>query len=88
MNIHTSDKEYVKVQWKQWNDGEMIKSDVKLYQPGSKELKADIADAIENWKGMWDPYFVLAKIALNAKEGVILDLRVDQSDEYEVWEIV
>ena len=81
-------KGYVKVQWKQWNDGELIKSDVKLYQPGSKDLKADIADAIENWKGMWDPYFILAKIDLNAKTGVVLDLRVDQSDEYEVWEIV
>jgi len=81
-------KGYIKVQWKQWNDGEMIKSDVKFYQPGSTDLKADIADAIENWKGMWDPYFVLAKIDLNAKEGVILDLRVDQSDEYEVWEVV
>ena len=79
---------YVKVQRKQFNDGELFEGPTKLYQPGSKDLKADIAEAIENWKNMWDPYFVLAKINLNAKEGVILDLRVDQGDEYETWEIV
>ena len=81
-------KGYIKVQRKQWIDGKLLKNDIKLYSPGSKDLKADVAEAIENWKNMWDPYFVLAKINLNAEEGVILDLRMDQDDEYETWEIV
>ena len=81
-------KGYVKVQWSQFNDGEMTKSDVKLYQPGSNELRADIANAIENWKSMWGVFFELHKIDLNAKSGILLELGVDQGDEYEIWEIV
>ena len=81
-------KGYVKVQRKQWNDGKMFKSDVKLYLPGSKDLKADIADAIENWKNMWGEYFMLQYIKLNATRGKIMDLRTENGDEYEIWEIV
>lgn len=83
-------KGYVKVQWKQWNDDELIKGDVKLYQPGSKDLKADIADAIENWKNMWGKDFVLKHIDLNAKSGTLLDLRIYGNDDeaYEIWEII
>ena len=83
-------KGYVKVQWKQWNDGEMTKSDVKLYQPGSKDLMAAIAEAVENWKGMWGEDFVLKHIDLNAKSGTLLDLRIYGNDDeaYELWEII
>lgn len=83
-------KGYVKVQWKQWNDDELIKSDVKLYQPGSKDLKADIAEAVENWKNMWGKDFVLKHIDLNAKSGTLLDLRIYGNDDeaYEIWEII
>lgn len=81
-------KGYVKVQWSQFNDGEMIKSDVKLYQPGSKDLKADLIDAVENWKNMWGEDFMLPYIKLDATEGKLLDLRTEYGDEYEIWEIV
>jgi len=81
-------KGYVKVQWKQWNDGELIKSDVKLYQPGSKDLMAAIAEAIENWKNMWGEDFMLPYIKLSATSGKIMDLRTEYGDEYEIWEIV
>ena len=81
-------KGYIKVQRKRFNDGELSEGSTKLYSPDLKDLKADIADAIENWKNMWGTYFDLDKLDLNAKNGVILDLRVDQCDEYEVWEIV
>ncbi len=81
-------KGYVKVQWKQWNDGEMTKSEVKLYQPGSKDLMAALAEAVENWKNMWGEDFRLGTVNLNAKNGVLLELYVHGSDENEVWEIV
>ena len=82
------EKGYVKVQWKQWNDGELTESDVKLYQPGSKDLKAAIVEAIENWKNMWGEDFRLGTVNLNAKNGVLLELYVHGGDENEVWEIV
>lgn len=82
------EKGYVKVQWSQFNDGKMLKSDVKLYQPGSKDLKADLMDAVENWKNMWGEYFMLPYIKLNATSGKIMDLRTEYGDEYEIWEIV
>lgn len=82
------EKGYVKVQWKQWNDGEMTESDVKLYQPGSKDLMAAIAEAVENWKNMWGEDFRLGTMNLNAKTGVLLELYVHGSDENEVWEII
>ena len=82
------EKGYVKVQWKQWNDGELTESDVKLYQPSSKDLMADLAMAIENWKNMWGEDFRLGTMNLNAKNGVLLELYVHGSDENEVWEIV
>jgi hypothetical protein len=82
------EKGYVKVQWKQWNDGELTESDVKLYQPGSKDLMAALAEAIENWKNMWGEDFRLGTMNLNAKNGVLLELYVHGSDENEVWEIV
>ena len=82
------EKGYVKVQWTQFNDGEMTKSDVKLYQPGSKDLMAALAEAIENWKNMWGEDFRLGTMNLNAKNGVLLELYVHGSDENEVWEIV
>ena len=81
-------KGYVKVQWKQRNKGELIKSDVKLYQSGSKDLKAAIAEAIENWKDMWGEDFMLKYINLNAACGKLVDLRTEYGDEYEVWEII
>lgn len=81
-------KGYVNVQWKQWNDGELIESGPKLYKPGSNELMVDIAKAIENWKNMWGCYFNLSKLDFSAKSGIILDLREDQGDEYEIWEII
>ena len=82
------EKGYVKVQWKQWNDGKMTKSDVKLYQPGSKDLKAAIAEAVENWKDMWGEDFKLQYINLNAPCGKIVNLRTECGDEYEIWEII
>lgn len=82
------EKGYVKVQWSQWNDGEMIKSDVMLYQPGSKDLMAAIAEAVENWKNMWAEDFMLQYMNLNAKSGKIMDLRTEYGDEYEIWEIL
>jgi len=84
----SNEQGYVKVQWKQWNDGEMIKSDVKLYQPGSKDLMAAIAEAVENWKNMWAEDFMLQYMNLNATSGKIMDLRTEYGDEYEIWEIV
>ena len=81
-------KGYVKVQWKQWNDGELLKSDVHLYLPGSRDLKVAIAEAIENWKNMWGEDFMLQYMNLNAKSGKIMDLRTEYGDEYEIWEIV
>lgn len=82
------EKGYIKVQWSQWNDGELIKSDVKLYQPGSKDLKADLMDAVENWKNMWGEDFMLPYIKLDATDGKIMDLRTEYGDEYEIWEVV
>lgn len=82
------EKGYVEVQWKQWNDGELTKSDVKLYQPGSKDLIVAIAEAIENWKNMWGEDFMLQYMNLNAKSGKLVDLRTEYGDEYEIWEIV
>jgi len=61
---------------------------VKLYQPGSKDLKAAIAEAIENWKNMWGEDFKLQYMNLNAKSGKLMDLRTERSDKHEVWEIV
>ena len=81
-------KGYVKVQWKQWNDGKLTTSNVKLLKPGSNDLMVEIAKAIENWKCMFGPFFDLSSINLLAKEGTILELRADQGDEYEIWEIV
>ena len=81
-------KGYVKVQWSQWNDGELIKSDVMLYQPGSKDLMAAVAEAVENWKNMWAEDFMLQYMNLNAKSGKIMDLRTEYGDEYEIWEIL
>ena len=83
------EKGYVKVQWSQFNDGEMTKSDTpQLYLPGSKDLMVAIAEAVENWKNMWGDVFKLQSIDLNAKSGKILDLRTEYGDEYEIWEIV
>lgn len=84
----SNEQGYVKVQWKQWNDGEMTKSDVKLYQPGSKDLKAAIVEAVENWKDMWGEDFKLQYMNLNAPCGKLVDLRTEYGDEYEIWEIV
>lgn len=81
-------KGYVKVQWSQFNDGEMIKSDVKLYQPGSKDLKADLMDAVENWNNMMGDQALVRYVDLNATSGKILDLRTEYGDEYEIWEVV
>ena len=82
-------KGYVKVQWKQWNDGELIKSDVKFYQPGSKDLMAAIAEAVENWKNMWGTQNLkIDVIDLFAKNGTILKLSTRDSDAYEIWEIL
>ena len=81
-------KGYIKVQWSQFNDGEMLKSEVKLYQPGSKDLMAALAEAIENWKNMWAEDFMLQYMNLNAKSGKIMDLRTEYGDEYEIWEIL
>jgi len=82
------EKGYVKVQWKQWNDGEMTKSEVKLYQPGSKDLMAALAEAVENWKNMWGEDFMLQYMNLKATSGKLMDLRTEYGDEYEVWEII
>lgn len=82
------EKGYVKVQWSQFNDGEMTKSDVKLYQPGSKDLKADLMDAVENWNNMMGDQALVRYVDLNAKSGKILDLRTEYGDEYEIWEVV
>lgn len=82
------EKGYVKVQWSQFNDGEMTKSDVKLYQPGSKDLKADLMDAVENWNNMMGDQALVRYVDLNATSGKILDLRTEYGDEYEIWEIV
>lgn len=80
---------YVKVQRKQWiDDDQMLKSDVKFYLPGSKDLMAAVAEAVENWKNMWAEDFMLQYMNLNAKSGKILDLRTEYGDEYEIWEIV
>lgn len=81
-------KGYVKVQWSQWNDGELTKSDMKLYLPGSKDLKVAIAEAIENWKNMWGEDFMLPYMNLSATHGKIMDLRTEYGDEYEIWEVV
>lgn len=82
------EKGYVKVQCTQRNDGEITKSDVKLYQRGSKDLKAAIAEAVENWKDMWGEDFMLQYMNLNAACGKLVDLRTEYGDEYEVWEII
>ena len=82
------EKGWIKVQRKQRNDGELSKSQPLLYLPGSEKLKADLCEAIANWKNMWGCYFYLAKIDLNAKSGVILKLHVEQGDDYEIWEII
>lgn len=82
------EKGYVEVQCTQLNDGELTKSDVKLYQPGSKDLMVAIAEAIENWKNMWGEYFILKYINLNASCGKLVDLRTEYGNEYEIWEIV
>lgn len=82
------EKGYVKVQCTQRNDGEITKSDVKLYQRGSKDLKAAIAEAVENWKDMWGDDFMLQYMNLNASCGKLVDLRTEYGDEYEIWEIV
>lgn len=81
-------KGYVKVQWKQWNDGELTKSDVRLYLPGSKDLMADLAKAIENWKNMWSGDFELQYMDCDVKSGKLMDLRTKYGNEYEVWEII
>ena len=81
-------KGYVKVQTKQWKDGKLTESRALLYLPGEDKLKLAVVDAIANWKNMWGCYFDLAKIDLNAKSGIILELRVEQDDEYEIWEII
>lgn len=82
------EKGYVKVQWSQFNDGEMLKSDVKLYQPGSKDLKADLMDAVENWNSMMGDQALVRYVDLKATSGKILDLRTEYGDEYEIWEVV
>jgi len=82
------EKGYIKVQWKQWNDGELTESDVKLYLPGSKELMADLAEAVENWKNMWGEDFKLQYMNCDVKSGKLMDLRTECGDEYEVWEII
>lgn len=81
---------YVKVQWKQLVDNEVLTSEVKMLLPGSNDLKAEVADAIENWKNMWGEDFVLKHIDLNAKSGTLLDLRVfgNEDEAYEIWEII
>lgn len=81
-------KGYVKVQCTQRNDGEITKSDMKLYQRGSTDLKAAIAEAVENWKDMWGEDFMLQYMNLNASCGKLVDLRTEYGDEYEIWEIV
>lgn len=80
-------KGYVKVQWKQWNDGEMLKSDVKLYQPGSKDLKADLMEAVENWSHMVGEDAIVKSVNLNTKSGTILELGASHG-EFEIWEII
>ena len=82
------EKGYVKVQTKRYIDGKLSESRPLLYLPGEDKLKLAIVDAIANWKNMLGCYFDLAKIDLNAKSGVILELRAEQGDEYEIWEII